>query len=347
MRSGIGEQMNKATVSQWGKLYDIALDIKELRPWSKLKDTDIIAVTSPMSEETYYFSFMGINRERYGISCFIGRRGLDGFFSLRDSGYNLQSELLCEQYSMIAYFGTQADITEEDAALIRDLKLYFPEDRDWLYFRSFEPGYVPWPLSLEEVLLLTDLFGELYAALRGLFADAPEIDFSKQILLRRPCAESGGWVSETAPIPERRKEYQSIKLTDELLMARLMKRPLVDAKLEFDIFYIMMPLDDKEYKKPFFPMMALLVDSPTGSLIEFEIFTPKDDENEHVIALLLGFIEKHGRPLTICLQNPRLKAALELFCRSTAISLEMVNFLPSINAFKLEKGISQSVDEGE
>jgi hypothetical protein len=32
---------------------------------------------------------------------------------------------------MIAYFGTQADITEEDAALIRDLKLYFPEDRDW------------------------------------------------------------------------------------------------------------------------------------------------------------------------------------------------------------------------
>jgi len=51
--------------------------------------------------------------------------------------------------------------------------------------------------------------------------------------------------------------------------------------------------------------------------------------------------------LIIYLQDLRLKAILDILCQSAAIPLEMVNFLPAINAFKLKKGISNSVDAGE
>ena len=339
--------MNKATVSQWERLYKITLDIKELQPWARLKSTDLIALENLMIDETYYFNFMGEDRSSYCIGCFIGQKGLEGFNQIRYSVNDMQKELIYEQYSMVAYFGAQADITHEDAALIRDLKLFFMENGDWLYFRSFEPGYVPWPLNCEEVLLLTDLFRELYSALKDLVKGDLTIDFTNQMLLRRFDSEKSERVSETVPVPEIRKEYESVQITDELMLARIMKRPLVDAKLEFDVFNIMIPIGDEKHKKPFYPIMALLADASTGLLVEFEVFTPEDSEIEHVIAILYGFIIKHGRPLIIYLQDARLKAILDSLCRRTAIPLEMVNFLPAINAFKLEKGISESVDAGE
>lgn len=337
--------MNKATVSQWGRLYDIALDIKELQPWEKLRESDLIALESPMSEETVYFSFMGKNRSSFGISCFIGQKGLEGFYDLTDCRDGARSELLFKQNSLVAYFGAQKDVTQEDAALIKSLKLCFDRDGDWLYFRCFEPGYVPWPLNLEEVLLLTDLYGALYTALKELFEDAVPVDFTKQIFCRRMNPETGAWISEVMPRSTREKQIQNVSITDELMLARIMKRPLVDARLELDVFNIMIEVEDEEYKKPFYPAMILLADAASGRIVEFEVFTPKDSETEHVIALILGFIEKHGRPLIIYLQNPRLQAILGQLCRSTAIPLEMVNFLPSINAFKLEKGITKSTED--
>jgi hypothetical protein len=333
--------MNKRTVGEWGALYEIALDIKALDPWAWLGDEALIRVCDPLSEEDYYFGFMRKSATSRGISCFIGTEGLQGFYDMMNGG-DAPSELLLAQKSLIAYFGAQEDLTEEDAALIEALNLFFKGEGDWLWFRSFEPGYTPWPLSREEVVTLTGLYRQLHAALRYLGEAKPKIAFEREeILSRRYDADAGEWVNESVPFVCPPREYEAVTIRDELMLARALKRPLVDARLELDVFGVMVPVEDEAMGKPFYPTMALLADASSGQIIEFEMFTPEDSAAEHVFSLLMGFIEKHGRPLMIYMQSPRVKAIIEPLSGETMLATEMVNFLPAINAFKLEKGITR------
>lgn len=49
----------EALLEQWKQLYEAATRIKELKPWEKLWDMDLIAVRSGAKEDTVFYSILG------------------------------------------------------------------------------------------------------------------------------------------------------------------------------------------------------------------------------------------------------------------------------------------------
>ena len=51
----------EALLEQWKQLYEAATRIKELKPWEKLWDMDLIAVRSGAKEDTVFYSILAVS----------------------------------------------------------------------------------------------------------------------------------------------------------------------------------------------------------------------------------------------------------------------------------------------
>ena len=63
-------------------MYEVATRIKELKPWEKLWDMDLIAVRSGAKEDTVFYSILGRGGDCYGIAVYEGYEGLNSFLML-------------------------------------------------------------------------------------------------------------------------------------------------------------------------------------------------------------------------------------------------------------------------
>ena len=66
----------EAALEQWGALYEAAARIKDLKPWEKFWDMDMIGVQNGEEEDTVFFSVLGKGGECYGIAVYEGYEGL-------------------------------------------------------------------------------------------------------------------------------------------------------------------------------------------------------------------------------------------------------------------------------
>lgn len=49
----------EASIEQWRTLYETATNIKELKPWEKFWDMDLIGIRDGAEEDTVFFSILG------------------------------------------------------------------------------------------------------------------------------------------------------------------------------------------------------------------------------------------------------------------------------------------------
>ena len=59
-------------VEQWKVLYEAATRIKELKPWEKFWDMDLIGICSGDEEDTVFYSILGRGGDCYGIAVYEG-----------------------------------------------------------------------------------------------------------------------------------------------------------------------------------------------------------------------------------------------------------------------------------
>ena len=57
----------EASLEQWKALYEVTTRIKEMKPWERLWDLDIIGIQNGKEEDTSFFSIMGRGGDCYGI----------------------------------------------------------------------------------------------------------------------------------------------------------------------------------------------------------------------------------------------------------------------------------------
>lgn len=62
----------EASLEQWKILYEAATRIKELKPWEKFWDMDLIGIRYGADEETVFFSILGHGGDCYGIAVYEG-----------------------------------------------------------------------------------------------------------------------------------------------------------------------------------------------------------------------------------------------------------------------------------
>jgi hypothetical protein len=323
----------EAKLEQWRGLYDIAIKIKELKPWEYLWDLDVITIVSSYEKEPYYCSIMGRGGECFAIGTYVGFDAINDFYKIVDNKDIPQEQLIRYQNNMMCFFGNRDDLTRKEYKVIKDLGLKFRGKNNWIYFEKFQKGYEPYILDEQQVVELTEVFKHLYMALKAINKGL-KVDFEAgNTLLRRYDEETKLWINYETPAIIPQRKYRVPVLQDEILVARLNKQKIIDEKLEIDIAYLNSVINDKKYDKPIITRMCILADCRTEAILGCNILTPDDEDVDTIFNMLINYIMKIGKPKTIIVRDEYIQSLLSDICERINVGLKIKGRLKAIDTF--------------
>ena len=327
----------EASLEQWKVLYEAATRIKELKPWEKFWDMDLIGICSDDEEDTVFYSILGRGGDCYGIAVYEGYEGLNTFMMLTmQERMNLTSEYaMFHQKNLTCYWGNREELTDKQRKTIKELGYTYRGKNQWLYFLSFEPGYFPYNMNQEEVLRMSEHMQNLELALKCYEEDKVQVNFESGNMFHVVLNEDKEILSRgEAPLPFTAFQYGNLLITDEELLSDLSKVHKCNAILEADVSVLGAAVSDKKYERPANPVLPLLGDGKTGVIIKFEMVEPEEDAMVMLAEILIGFIFQYGAPKEVRVSNVIVEAGLEQVCEVCGIKLRRVKRLPGLEEFK-------------
>ncbi|QSZ28016.1 hypothetical protein ACETAC_03925 [Aceticella autotrophica] len=327
---------NEATLDEWKELYDIAIKIKELKPWEYLYDMDIITIILSDSDEPIYSSIMGKAGEFFGIGSYVGYDAINDFYMMakRDDVPGIQKIRFQDDNVLMCHFGNREELTKEELKLVKDLGLKFRGRNNWIYFHSFKKGYIPYLLNKEEVLLETKIFKQLFLALKDYIEGNVKVNFEKgNTLLRMHNKIKNLWISQETPILLPEPDYARLILQDELLIERINRQKINKSKMEVDIAYLNGAIRDKKYDVPISERLCIFAENISGLIIDQHFIFPDDDEKEIVLGMTVDYILTYGKPDTIIVRDNYILNLLYDLCKRAGIKLKVSGRLKTIDYF--------------
>lgn len=329
----------EASIEQWRTLYEAATNIKELKPWEKFWDMDLIGIRDGAEEDTVFFSILGRGGDCYGITVYEGYEGLNSFLMLAmQQSMNLSPQYaMSQQKNLTCYWGNREELSTKQRNIIKELGYKYRGKNQWLYFLSFEPGYCPYNMDADEVQRMSRYLQDLEFALRCYDQMETEVDFAEgNMFLLTFGKERKTWDFGQAPLPFTAFQFGSLMITDEELLADLAKAPSCDVVLEADISVLGASVSDKKYDRPANPALSLLGEARSGMMLKFEMLEPGDDPVVMLAEILIGFILNAGAPKEVKVSNVIVEAGLEQICDVCGIRLRRVKRLRGLESFMEE-----------
>lgn len=324
---------NEASLEEWRELYNVAIRLKDMKPWEELWDMDLITILPYGKEEPCICSVMGKGGECYGIGVYNGINSIHNFFVTANSQDIPSHQLIRYQNNIVCYFGSRDELTKKELNIIKELGLKFRGKSNWIYFRVFETGYAPYMPDRDEVLELTDILKNLYMAIKSLHKGL-EIDFEGgKTLMRRFNEEDNLWINYEMPVFIPEIQYPIPVLEDQLLIKRLTKQPSNKSILELDIAYLNSTINDRSYDKPIIPRLCVLADGRSGMLISQAMITPEDDEADTIFETIINYILQRGKPKRIIVRDEYILSILMDLCKRVDIKVTTSANLRAIDEF--------------
>ena len=323
----------EATLEEWRELYEAAIKIKEMKPWEKLWDMDLITIIPDKKFEPIICSIMGKGGDFYGVGAYIGIDAIHDFFLMAESLEMPPDQLIRYQKCIMYNLGDREDLTKEEYDVIKKLGLKFRGKSNWIYFRVFDPIYVPFMPDKKEVLQMTEILKQLYFALEAL-NNGFNVDFEKgKTLLRRFDKESNSWVHQEMSVLMPEAEYQVPVLDDEVLIKRLRTQKSNKAILDLDIAHLNSSINDKKYDKPLAMRTCILSDRKSGMVLSQHVMAQEDDEVDVLFTMVINYILEIGIPKTICVRDEYMYSIIEDLCQRVGIDLKISQQLPAVDFF--------------
>ena len=113
--------MAESTYAQWQRLYELAIELKEMAPWTWMSEMDLFGLQNPKDGQLGFVSIMGELGEHFALALYRGPKGLAGFWSVAE-GKNL--ELYPDIFQvphLQASFEDRSTLTDQDRQLIKAL----------------------------------------------------------------------------------------------------------------------------------------------------------------------------------------------------------------------------------
>ncbi len=327
----------EADLSQWKELYETATRIKEMKPWEKFWDMDLIAVGADMPENTTFFSILGRGNECYGVAVYEGYEAFNSFLMLTmQERLNLSAEYaMFNQRNLTCYWGNREELTEKQRKIIKELGYRYRGKNQWLYFLSFEPGYYPYQLDQDEVIRMTEHFQNLERALKAYEERNIQVNFQDANMFYLEFNDKKEVkTAEERPLPFSSFEFGSLEIMDEELLDDLGRAPQSNIVLEADICMLGSGVHDKKYDRPANPPMCLVGEASTGLILKYEMLEPEEDAVVSLAEEIIGFILAHGAPKEIRVSNVIVEAGLEHICKTCGMKLRRLKRLAGLDEFR-------------
>jgi hypothetical protein len=321
------------TLKQWKDVYRAAVEFRNLRPWSWMRDSEVFGVQNPTNGEIGYCSVIGELGECRGLVVYLGREGLDTYLRMESGRISSESdELLLTQRCLLASFEPKRELATSDLKLIQRIGLKQGRERGlWPMLRSYHPGYYPWYLNKEEVYFLTLALKQAAVVClnrkQNPFLLVPP---QNGYYLVRVFKEEK-WRDEwKKPAPQKRKRVVALPIEEERLRG-IEQMPRKDWIWEGDFFhFIPIPIQEDKSRRPFFPLLFLWSDQQSRFVFHFDITDPSQGADRLYQGFLSSAEKVRTLPQEIWVQKREAVKILEPLAKRLGIRLKQVRRLRAI-----------------
>ena len=331
----------EATIEQWKRLYEVATRLKEMEPWEKFWDSDIIGIQEGLEEDTTFYSILGYHGDCFGIAVYEGYAGLNDFMMIMmQEPMNLPTKYaMFSQNNLTCYWGNREELTEKQRKNIKEMGYKYRGKNQWLYFLSFKSGYYPYDLDQDEVLRMTNYFLNLELALQCYEKELFDADFYEGEMYGFELDENKKMQKFGAKqLPFTSFKFENLVITDEKLLSDLKASAKSDTILEVDAVILGISVNDKKYERPASPATYMIAEAKSGIILRCEFQEPEDNVIVSLVGDLIGFILQYGAPKEIRVSNALVEAGLGQICKVCGVKLRRVQKLKTLEEFQKGMG---------
>lgn len=326
----------KASIEEWGSLYEHATKLKELEPWNDFWDVDLISIQLPEDEEPIFVSVLGRAGSCYGISCYQGLSGLNDFIMMSQQenlGLSIE-DVMFIQNNLTCYWGNRDELSKEQYEIIKELGYKYRGNGNWLYFISYKTGYHPFNLNKEEVLNLTKYFEILIEAVKHYRENDIDVDFEGEEMFSYYFDHNTKeWHGKAMMLPMTDYSFQSLKLADEDLIEELRNAKKTRGVLEVDLTYLGVRVDDEKFERPLNPQMYIIADYKNDMIITAQVIEGDEEAPVALAGAIIGFILEYGAPKKIIIKNHLVASVIADICEKCNIEIVKRRSLATIDNF--------------
>lgn len=277
-------------IEKWKNLYDMAIEIKDLRPCEYINDTDFFGVKDPDTGEIGYCGITGELGSHIGMNVYRGHDGLGRLIGMINNDFDIMNLGLINPFAIqnciTISFENRNTLENEDRGIIKKLGLKFRGKNQWPWFRSYKPGYEPYFLDSPEVDFLTTIMEQALIIIKRVRNNKKSkfrkgrLDGDFSLLTRYP-EKSGDkveWKEKYITPHPAVKEKIKVEF-DELMLRRISKNVAKQvAPWEIISFYGNSVINNpEEDPKPYVPIVSAIVDQNSGMVL-YPIITKTIDE---------------------------------------------------------------------
>lgn len=326
-------QLNtKVSPDQWTRLVELANEFQELKPWEWMYDADFFGVKTPAHPEICYGSILGAAGMLFGLTAYIGQEGLFAFLDTAD-GYIHPLDFRYMQKCLMGTYETKKDLADVDLDIFKHAGLPLKGAKLQPIFRSYEPGILEWYLDEPwQAQLMIDMFeAALYIAPIAKVEPArlaPEDEKFVLLLTAEDTDQGRVWRESFFTLDEPHMDKCAPLPCDEIRLQRLKSATeKSETSWEADLFFSPTPIFESEEQRPFYPRMAMLIDTEDGMLLHFGM----DEDNKGPAffqEVFLQTLEKAKiRPKTVYVSRVETEAAIKNAAEMLGVTVELVEEL--------------------
>ncbi|MFD1066142.1 plasmid pRiA4b ORF-3 family protein [Oceanobacillus locisalsi] len=261
--------------TEWNQLFDAADRVKADKPWLEIRDDQIIAIWSDRINDYVYCSIMGNAGESYGVSGFLGDRGLLSYLDLlEEDPFEDDLAVLFNQYSLTVNFNDREELNEDEYDLIKSLDRKYRGRLQWPSFVSMIPDTVPWSFNQEECLIFTEVLSKLDTLLsqtESLSNEVPSFDDGEILALNKEGEQTilskDKQVTQAITFPKLELELSEIEWKRE--GNKIDK--INGAELELAFIQAGEPVQRTPQSRPFLPYILVFIDRNTGTVLQYDL----------------------------------------------------------------------------
>ncbi|MBA3915897.1 MAG: hypothetical protein H0X25_18995, partial [Acidobacteriales bacterium] len=312
----------------------MASDLYQLKPWSLMRESDLVLSADSATGHRMYCSVMGALGEVFAVHAYQGAATYRLFREIDPSDAGTVAEFFGIQESVYVEFAPSKELTPPDRKLLTALDHPLRSATTAPVFRSIRPGYQPWYVTEQDAGRLADaLFAVL--VITSMLIRQPKLTFwSEQEVFPQVTCASGE--QRQADVELKRIGPDDVgptpreALREKGAAAFCSRKPTLEGTIEVDYFLTGAIIGRKKERKAWI-QIALAVDAETGIAFPPEIVSPGSSAGEALFAAILKASESRGAlPKEVRVRSARFEEYLSGFAEVSGVSVRVVESLPSL-----------------
>lgn len=316
-------------------LFEVADELKKLKPWEYFENDEIIALQ--IEDMTYFVSVMGAGGQEFGLMMYDDEEGYASLEAIL-SGKPLSDDFSYGMSALTVNYVDRDELDKQDYELTKECGFSFRGKKNWITFRTYNPGLAPDIPQFVDV----ELMKAIIVAMMDVTHKRQNGWHYPPIMLNQFPAfrvEEDGAIEWEGILTVEKKNNQPIEVEiNDIELAQVKKKPKSSYQFEFDLFYMPFPVSENG-ERPIYPVITVVADRGTQQIIGQDMIPfPKTTHMQQSIFWNL-LKELSMKPAKFYVTK-EMKQALQPVAKLAGIEL-VVSQLPIIKEFKYMMGQQQ------